>query len=105
VSKVSKYKLPHVAVTGILLFAANFTIVLSGIISIMNMEWLMIFLKFFICKAMVDFLFLFNVAFHFRKLKLMWYFLPAFLFEAVYIACITFISLSGSFVWKGRRVK
>lgn len=104
-SKVSKYKQPHVVITGIIVFLANFSVVLSGALAFIYPAWVIFFFKIFFCKTATDFVFLFAAAKHFKKQKLMWYFIPACLFEAVYTSLITLITLPRSFEWKGRRVK
>jgi len=103
-SKYRFYRDFQMLSTALLVFVINVLLLFLLLAGFFDTGLLALFGILFSGKIIVDFLFLAPVLKHFKKDRLLWYFLPM---EMVYFMYVSLTGLFGQFVsftWKGRRI-
>ena len=101
-AKSSSYKDFDTITISILVFLMNISIATLFVLSLLNMQWLVVFFTLFLVKYIADYLFLLPVLKFFRKRNLAFWILPFEIFYCFYIVLIVILSFTNSFEWKGR---
>jgi len=101
-SKSTVYKDKDIVLTAIFVLFLNTFMFANLIFSPFLSKLLIIFLSQFALKSMVDFIFLARTSKFLNNEKLLWYFLPAQLFNLLTIPYIAVTGILGSIKWKGR---
>lgn len=93
--------------TGIalLVFLANFSLLVTFIGSFLYLKMVWLFLTLFILKSIPDFIFLRRLTSYFRVKKLMYIFLPLQFLYFFYISFVGILGNFGKYTWKGRKVR
>lgn len=105
VSKSRKYQRRQVTITLYFVYLFHLFILLSGILSLFSVQFLPAFILLLFTKLFAEFIFIIPVSRFFQRQKLLpWYF-PAALAYIIYVVMIGIIGNSGSYEWKGRKVR
>ncbi len=101
-SKTFSYGFSHITLIAILVFLANFLILFSGIMSAINLKFVLVPIICFSAKLLVDFMFLFTASNFFNKKVYPFTFIIASVFYPIYVSTIGLIAPFFTFTWKGR---
>lgn len=102
-SKVKHYKCDYITITGLLIVAMSFFILLTGCLSIYNSIFLIPFAITFGLRLICDFIFL-AVANSFFRIKIFVVSYPVVqLMYPFYILSVCWQSIRGRYIWKGRK--
>lgn len=104
-SKSRHYKARAPVFTALLIFILHFYCLVCLFAGLMFQGFLLIAASIFIAKSLIDFPFLWSVTGHFRKRKLMRYFLPVQALYFFYISYTVLTAFNGVFDWKGRFIR
>lgn len=104
-SKSRAYNDPDTIMVAIVVFAIHLTILLLLVASCINQSLFIHFVLLFATKLIVDFLFLLRITAFFGKTRLLWWFLPAQIFNFIYICTIAILGQFVSYSWKKRNYK
>jgi cellulose synthase/poly-beta-1,6-N-acetylglucosamine synthase-like glycosyltransferase len=104
-SKSSKYDNAWVKIVAILVYLTNVSVLLSGVLSIINVNKLPSFLFVLAIKSIIDFMFLFQILAFFKRKSLLLLFIPEQILYVFYVVFIGAIAPFGKYNWKGRMIK
>lgn len=102
-SKVKHYKKDYISITGWLVTAVNFFMVLFLIAAFFNEGNAAPLLFLFSAKCLADFIFLATANRFFKVKNFVLYFLPVQLLYPFYILAVAFLSIKGRYEWRGRK--
>jgi len=101
-SKSFSYGLSYIAGIALLVFLTNFLIFISGILSAINIKFVLVFAITFLAKLIVDFMLLYSSSVFFSKRTYPVLFLFSSLIYLLYVSVIGLVSPFTSYTWKGR---
>ncbi len=104
-SKSKAYNDRDTIIVAGIVFLIHFTILCLLAASCFYHTCLLFFILLFTIKSTVDFLFLLRVTAFFGKTRLLWWFLPAQIFNFVYICTIAILGQFMSYSWKKRNYR
>jgi cellulose synthase/poly-beta-1,6-N-acetylglucosamine synthase-like glycosyltransferase len=103
VSKSFSYGASHISWIAALVFLTNFLILISGILSVINLKFVLALIISFSAKCLVDFMLLYIASSFFEKRVNPIVFALASFVYPVYVSLIGLISPFTNYSWKGRR--
>jgi len=102
-SKTFFYGFSHVSLIAVLIFATNFLILLSGILSVINLKFALALATSFSAKCIVDFMLLHSASSFFgKRINPVSFFFASILYP-VYVSVIGLIAPFTTYSWKGRQ--
>ena len=101
-SKSKAYKDKDIIITAVIVLFINILILANLLTSLILSQFIIVFLVQFLLKSIVDFIFLARTNQFFKYKKLLWYFIPAQLFNILILPFIAIVGIMGSVKWKGR---
>ncbi|MBI4947183.1 MAG: glycosyltransferase [Bacteroidetes bacterium] len=101
-SKSFSYGFSPITAIAILVFLANFLILISGILSVINIKFALIFVITFSAKLIVDFMLLYSSSSFFGKRMCPVLFFFSSLLYLLYVSIIGLVSPFTTYTWKGR---
>ena len=102
VSKSFSYGFSYITCIAVLVFFTNFLILLSGILSIINIKFVLALVTSFSAKYLVDFMLLNSASTFFKKRIHSFIFILASIAYPVYVSVIGLITPFANYSWKGR---
>lgn len=102
-SKSFSYGFSYITGIAILVFFTNFLILLSGILSVINIKFALAFVICFIAKYSVDFMLLFSISAFFKKIYYPVLFFVSSLIYPIYAFFMGIVLPFTNYSWKGRR--
>jgi cellulose synthase/poly-beta-1,6-N-acetylglucosamine synthase-like glycosyltransferase len=105
VSKSTKYQKKQVFALLLFVYLFHFLILLAGILTLFSMLFIKLFFILFISKVLSEMLLVLPLSIFNGKSKYLPIYPLAAICYVVYVVSIGFIGNSGSYVWKGRKVK
>ncbi len=104
-SKASKYNDKRIPAVLLIVYMFNFFLLMLLIFSFLTPGMIFWFAGILLLKFVIELIFMIPVAGFFSKRRLLWFFLPAQPLHIAYTVIAGFFGQSGSYTWKGRRVK
>lgn len=104
-SKSTAYKGTFSKFVGILVFMVSLTLVVLAILSILNTNYLKLFLILLIPKIIIDFILIFKTSSSLKSTKTFTNYLSISLLYSFFIVSIAFFSFFKNYQWKGRTFK
>jgi cellulose synthase/poly-beta-1,6-N-acetylglucosamine synthase-like glycosyltransferase len=104
-SKALKFSDKRIFMVLLIVYLSNFFLLMLLLTSFFVPRMFIWFGILLFVKFLVELIFLVPVAGFFPKRKLLWFFLPAQPFHLAYTVIAGFFGQTGSYEWKGRRVK
>jgi glycosyltransferase involved in cell wall biosynthesis len=101
-SKGLSYGFNHITLIAILVFFTNFLILISGILSVINIKFVLVLIICFSAKFLVDLMLLYAASSFFEKKISPFAFVLASLIYPVYVSLIGLISPFTNYSWKSR---
>ena len=102
-SKGLSYGFGHITAIAALIFFTNFLILISGILSVINLKFVIILIAGLSAKGVVDYMLLYSASSFFGKRTYTPTFILATLIYPVYVTLMGLISPFTNYSWKGRK--
>ncbi len=99
-SKATSYHDCDTVIVGLIVFLFNLQLVVLGLLSIINLNWLSILIVVFISKLIIDLPFLSVYLYKTKQLVLLWLYLPIQLFYPPFVVLVFLLSQTKKVDWK-----
>ncbi|HEY4798182.1 MAG TPA: glycosyl transferase, partial [Bacteroidia bacterium] len=103
-SKTFSYGFSNITLIAVIIFLMNFLVLMSGIVSVINIKFVFALMTSFSCKCIVDFMLLHSASSFFKKRANPVAFFLASAIYPVYVSAIGLVAPFTKYSWKGRKL-